>query len=144
MTRRYGIEFCLAFILLAACVAGKNAAQAAGDSWIGPAPTGAVYPTGEETRRFNTISANIKQRSQIKTHEAQTFHKEAMILDSDRDPLDVVLRRTRALLNDITHAPDAPDMKVVGELQAEAEAVKKKKSSPTRRSRSSSRSLRSG
>ncbi len=131
MKRRYGIGLCLTSVLIASCIVGENAAQAAGDSWIGPAPTGAAYPAGEETRRFETISENIKKRAQIKAHEAQTFHKEAMILESDHDPLDVILRRTRALLNDITRtskAPDTTDMarKLAGlKMQADKANVKK-------------------
>ena len=111
MQRRYAIELSLAFLVLAASVSGTNVAWAAQDSWIGPAPTGSAYPAGEETRRFNTISRNLKERAQIKDRQAEAFHKEAMILDTDRDPLDVVLRRTTALLNDIARAPKAPNMK---------------------------------
>jgi len=127
MKRIHGIELSLAFFMLPVCVSGRNVAWAAQDSWIGPAPTGAAYPVGEETRRFNTISRDIKQRAQIKGRAAQTFQREAMILDADRDPLDVVLRRTRALLTDITHAPKAPDMKGMAKeltgLQVQADTV---------------------
>jgi len=110
MKHLHGIELSLTMFLFAACVPGANAVQAAQDSWIGPAPTGAAYPVGEETRRFNALSRDMKQRAQIKGRQSQAFQMGAMILDSDCDPLDVVLRRTRALLNDIIRAPKAPDM----------------------------------
>ncbi len=42
--------------------------------------------------------------------ERQTHRKEALILQSDRDPLDVVLRRTRALLENIRRMPAARDL----------------------------------
>lgn len=109
--RRCAIELSLTCLMLAVFVSGIDVAHCAQDSWIGPAPTGAAYPPGEETRRFNTIARNIQERGQIKAHAGQTFLQDALILDTDRDPLDVVLRRTRALLNDIARAPNAPDMK---------------------------------
>ena len=41
---------------------------------------------------------------------AETFRPEALIVDSDRDPLAVVLRRAEALLADIRRMPKAPDL----------------------------------
>ncbi|KKL58554.1 hypothetical protein LCGC14_2224200, partial [marine sediment metagenome] len=41
---------------------------------------------------------------------AQYRNTHALIWQSDRDALDVVLRRTRALLQAITDMPDAPDL----------------------------------
>ncbi|MCP4452831.1 MAG: hypothetical protein GY809_15325, partial [Planctomycetes bacterium] len=113
MKRRYGTELSLTFVMLLACGLGKTTVRGAQDRWVGPDPTGALYPQGEATRRFDTIAQNIKQRVQINSRELQTFHRAALILDSDRDPLDVVIRRTSALLNDITRAPDAQDMKAM-------------------------------
>ncbi len=40
--------------------------------------------------------------------QKETWRPEALLLDSDRDPLDVVLRRTQALLNDIRKMDRAP------------------------------------
>ncbi len=40
----------------------------------------------------------------------QAFRAEAVILASDRDPADVVLRRTAALLADLKAMPDPPDL----------------------------------
>lgn len=40
----------------------------------------------------------------------EAFHPQALILDTDRDPLDVVLRRTGALLDDLRRLPGAPDL----------------------------------
>jgi len=42
--------------------------------------------------------------------EAQYHNKHALIWESDRDALDVVLRRTRALLKSIANMSDAPDL----------------------------------
>jgi hypothetical protein len=40
----------------------------------------------------------------------EAFKPEALILDSDRDPVDVILRRTEAVLNHIRQMTDAPDL----------------------------------
>lgn len=108
-------------------VSGVAAAQSGATSWIGPAPSGAAYPAGEETRRFDTLTRDLKQRGQFKKLNAQTFHRESLIQDSDRDPLDVILRRTTALLIDLGRMPKAPDLKpLAGELtqlKAGAEAT---------------------
>jgi len=42
--------------------------------------------------------------------QKETWHPEALLLESDRDPLDVVLRRTQALLNEIRKLDTAPDL----------------------------------
>ena len=80
---------------------GAVVAQGQASRWVGPAPSGAAYPAGEETRRFQALTRDLEQRQQFKKVEAQTFRKESLILDSDRDPLDVILRRTKALLADL-------------------------------------------
>ena len=57
----------------------------------------------------------------------QAEHPQALILPADRDPLDVVLRRTAALLADLAARPDAPDLaehaKALGSLRAAAAEV---------------------
>ncbi|HJM57905.1 MAG TPA: hypothetical protein QF446_11325 [Planctomycetota bacterium] len=92
---------------------GAVAAQGQASRWVGPAPSGAAYPAGEETRRFQALTRDLEQRQQFKKVEAQTFRKESLILDSDRDPLDVILRRTKALLADLVRmrTPTAPGLK---------------------------------
>lgn len=40
----------------------------------------------------------------------EAYRPEALILDSDRDPVDIVLRRTEALLSHIEKMADAPDL----------------------------------
>jgi len=43
--------------------------------------------------------------------ESHVLDKQSLIWDSDRDPLDVALRRTEALLNDLSLKPKAPDLR---------------------------------
>jgi hypothetical protein len=71
---------------------------------------GAAYPAGEADRRFAALSGDIAQRKKIKSYKEQIYRKEATILDTDRDPLDVILRRSEALLGDISALPKAPKM----------------------------------
>ncbi|MAG58957.1 MAG: hypothetical protein CMJ83_21935 [Planctomycetes bacterium] len=116
----------LSIVLLS--LSGAVAAQGEASSWVGPAPSGAAYPAGEETRRFQSLTRHLKQRGQIKKLEAQTLREESLILDSDRDPLDVILRRTAALLTDLARmrAPRAPDLTpLAGELSQLESAAEK-------------------
>jgi len=45
--------------------------------------------------------------------ESNALDRQSLIRDSDRDPLDVVLRRTEALLNDLSRMPKAPDLRAL-------------------------------
>ncbi len=57
--------------------------------------------------RFQT---DVKVRQRWATIAAQTFRAESLILPSDHDPLDVVLRRTSTLLTHLEGMPGAPDL----------------------------------
>ena len=50
------------------------------------------------------------QRAQMKARAHEVFRPEALILDSDRDPSDVVLRRTSALLRYLMARAGTPDL----------------------------------
>jgi len=129
-----GISKVILGLMVAALLCGRALAEP--DAWTGPAPSGSAYPEGEADRRFASLSGDIKQRGRIKSLESQVFRKESMILDSDRDPLDVVLRRSEALLTDIARLPEAPKLeKMKSELSAlRAEAGKvDPKDAPARR-----------
>lgn len=56
-------------------------------------------PTGE--RIWNGTNYVPTHRSTAEEIASQVFHPESLILESDRDPADIVLRRTSALLNDL-------------------------------------------
>jgi len=64
----------------------------------------------EAERQYHVLAADLGNRKRFKQYRAQTFHPSASILESDRDPLDILLRRTRALLDDIASMPDAPPL----------------------------------
>ncbi len=71
-----------------------------------PAP----YPDGEADRQFAMLSHDLKNRASFLKKAPETFRPEALILEEDRDPLDVVLRRSGALLSRLRSLPSAPDL----------------------------------
>ena len=81
-----------------------------GTGWLGPEPPGAAYPEGEGDRQYAILSYDLQQRARFKQFAPETFREESLILDGDRDPLDVILRRTEALLADIRAMPKAPNL----------------------------------
>lgn len=62
----------------------------------------------EWRREFDTLRADIGNRAQFAKIASETLRLEALILDSDRDPADVVLRRTAAVLADLKQTSAAP------------------------------------
>ena len=58
-------------------------------------------PASELEMQFENLARDIKRRKRIMKHSGQVFDRQALILESDRDPLDVVVRRTGALVNDL-------------------------------------------
>ena len=60
-----------------------------------------LNPESELEMQFENLCRDINRRKHIMEHSGQVFNREALILESDRDPLDIVLRRTGALLGDL-------------------------------------------
>ena len=86
------------------------------DSMPSPRPTAAV-PQGELDHQFATLQLDLKRRPTFDKLAGEAFHSEALIHPSDRDPADVVLRRTRALLADLeTSLPAAQSMAFAARL----------------------------
>ena len=63
----------------------------------------------EVEAQFNNLVYDLKRKNIFDDHAPETFNKESLILDSDRDPLDVILRRTEALIKDLLKLKGAPD-----------------------------------
>ncbi|TWT85096.1 hypothetical protein CA13_65780 [Planctomycetes bacterium CA13] len=59
---------------------------------------------------YQTLLADLKNIERFELFADETFCDEALIKRSDRDPLDILLRRTEALLTDIREIPDAPQL----------------------------------
>jgi hypothetical protein len=60
--------------------------------------------------QFAALQHDVRNIAQFERVAGETFRQEALILRSDRDPVDVVLRRTAALLADLKRMPKAPDL----------------------------------
>jgi len=58
-------------------------------------------PKNEIEFQYKVLGRDIQRRGHILGHAEQTFDKQSLILESDRDPVDVVLRRTKALVADL-------------------------------------------
>jgi hypothetical protein len=64
----------------------------------------------ETDAQYKTLTDDIRRVKSFQNVASETYHPEALVSPSDRDPLDIVLRRSRALLDDISQMPDTPDM----------------------------------
>lgn len=53
--------------------------------------------------QFAALQADIRNRARLAARLKETLRPDSLISDADRDPADVVLRRTAALLNDLKH-----------------------------------------
>jgi hypothetical protein len=107
-------------VLLAGLVYALPAMAAS--EWLGTAPPGKAYPQGEEDRQFTVLTHDLKQRNRFKQFAPESYRTEALILDADRDPLDVILRRAEALLADLTRMPKAPDLAALARKLADLRA----------------------
>jgi hypothetical protein len=67
-----------------------------------PHPLSAVEIEAEELdSQFAALKLDLRQRATFVKHASETYREEACILGSDRDPADIVLRRTAALWADL-------------------------------------------
>lgn len=51
--------------------------------------------------QYEVLKNDIKERGRMAGYADQVFEASSLVLESDRDPLDIVLRRTQALFNDL-------------------------------------------
>ncbi|MCL2117068.1 MAG: discoidin domain-containing protein [Planctomycetaceae bacterium] len=63
----------------------------------------------ELVQQYAFLLENLKNMAHFSRVADETFLKDSLILPEDRDPLDVVLRRTRAALADLKQLDGAPD-----------------------------------
>jgi hypothetical protein len=90
-------------------------------------PAGGAVPEEEVRDRFDTLAADILDSGRVNKFPDETFHPSALIEKSDRDPVDVILRRTGELLRDIGGMDGAPETgaleKELAEMEKAAAAV---------------------
>ncbi|MBI5388451.1 MAG: hypothetical protein HZA90_27620 [Verrucomicrobia bacterium] len=75
-------------------------------TWLGSVAALAAEPirpdlTEERESQFQSLAADLSQRARFNRLASETFRPDALVLDTDRDPLDIVVRRTAALLADL-------------------------------------------
>ena len=108
------------------CLFAVQPCFGAASEWLGSAPPGAAYPNGEEDRQFEMLVKDLGQRANFQRFAKETFRSESSIQDADRDPLDVILRRTAALLADLGQKPGTPDLSTAAtELASLADSADK-------------------
>jgi hypothetical protein len=82
--------------------------------------------------QFAALQSDIANRGHLTRLAGETLRRDALILESDRDPADIVLRRTAALLADLKRTPAAASLasleKELAELQAASSAIDPKDS----------------
>lgn len=71
---------------------------------------GRALPPGEEERQWAMLVHDLANRAAIAARADQAFHPAALLQPSDRDPLDVILRRTEALLSDLSTRKGVADL----------------------------------
>ncbi len=86
-----------------------------------------LEPANEIQQQFLVLMHDLRNRAHFDRVAHQVFRAEALILEADRDPLDVVLRRTAALLDDLNGSSPEIDRaamkKQLDEVSAAAEGV---------------------
>jgi len=68
---------------------------------VGGAQQAGLDLAAEWQREYRTLEIDLANRARFEKLAAQTFRPAALLDPADRDPLDVVLRRTTALLGDL-------------------------------------------
>ena len=96
-------------------VSWLSAAVYGASEWLTPPAPGAPYPEGEADRQWAFLSYDLTQKTRFASFAPETYCADARVTDADRDPLDVLLRRTTALLADVRSLPGAGDL--VSELR---------------------------
>lgn len=77
-----------------------------------PTPAAAPPPAVSPSDEYTELAAQIAARPtwNLARLEREVWRRDALLLESDRTPVDVVRRRTRALLDHLRTLPGAPDL----------------------------------
>ena len=111
--QRIGPWIALGFLVIGTSVVAKP----------NSAPRAAAHDGSAEAEiQYDVLAADLRNRKRFESFEDQTFHPAASIHQSDRDPLDVILRRTRTLLDDLRSMPEAPPLNAEAKQLAALEA----------------------
>ena len=64
----------------------------------------------EREREYTALVRDLRRSEHFARVAPETYHPQALVQETDRDPADVVLRRTAALLADLESMPGASDL----------------------------------
>lgn len=102
-------------LTLAGCVCGSALAAS-------PERPLAELLKDESRLQYEQLSRDLQRRSWFQRVAAQAFNAAALVAESDRDPADIVLRRTRALLMDLQRTATAGQLDSLASALAGLEA----------------------
>lgn len=77
----------------------------AASEWLAPPAAGEAYPAGEAERQWAVLAYDLTQTNRFTAFASETYRPDALVIPTDRDPLDLLLRRTSALLADLCARP---------------------------------------
>jgi hypothetical protein len=101
------------------CSAAHGASE-----WLTPPAPGAAYPSGESDRQWAFLSYDLTQKTRFAGFAPEAYCADALVTDADRDPLDILLRRTALLLEDVRTLPGsrvlAAEQRSLENLRSEA------------------------
>ena len=92
-----------------------------------------AYPAGEEARQWAMLAHDLDQRAALAARADQTFRAQALIVPTDHDPLDIILRRTQALLTNLTRRLPSTDRASFAQRLAELNRVAAVTAEPAQR-----------
>jgi hypothetical protein len=89
-------------LLLGAVVVAINGAADRTNIWTLNIPGHAAKPQTELEWQYAALVNDLRDRDRISSLSGQTFDASALIVPDDRDPADIVARRSAALLDDLS------------------------------------------
>jgi hypothetical protein len=111
----------LIVVFLCALVLVHTRAAHRVNRWTLDIPGRSATPHTELDWQYVTLLNDLRDRERISALSDQTFNVSALIHADDRDPADIVARRTLALLNDLKRSSTSPK---VAELQERLETLR--------------------
>ena len=104
--------------------------------WLTPPAPGVAYPEGEADRQWAFLAYDLTQKPRFASFASEASCADALVTDADRDPLDILLRRTAALLADVRALSGGRDLAAeqrdLETLRAEAAAIKPERAAERR------------
>ncbi len=121
-TRRSLARRLLAF-LLASCVLTADRVPAVADEAVQLSTQSTAAVQADWNQQYNQLATDIANRAHFDRVAAEAYRRESLIIAGDRDPLDVILRRTAALLADLRKAGNLANLDTLARRLADLTAA---------------------